>query len=89
MLPNLKPLADFADSIEVNADSIKNQEVDTERVSWYVERFKKAIEDCVPSAVIAYMDHSLVDERCNAITRSSVITTGSDILQEFFERSST
>lgn len=66
-------LVSIASNCVVDGTSVSEQEVNGEKVSWYMERINQCKEDDCMEAANAYLRKCLKDSSLNDITRSYII----------------
>lgn len=65
---DLELIAERLQSLSIDDSKVIGQEIDQEKVNWYLERFKRAMDDGCPEAVTAYLQ-KLNRDSANEITR--------------------
>lgn len=65
---DLEIIAERLQNLSIDDSKVIGQEIDQEKVDWYAERFKRALDDKCPEAITAYLQR-LNRDSVNEITR--------------------
>ncbi len=71
-MERLQILVNCINTDMIDTNSLEGQEVDEDKVAFYMKRFKMFHEDGCPKAIDAYLHHMQNDPTINEITRIAI-----------------
>lgn len=66
-------ILDFVKNMPIDDSELKGQEVNEERLDWYLKRFDLFVKDGVIGAIQPYLIYLQGDSTVNAITRATIL----------------
>lgn len=69
---DVKAISHCVGNLNVDVSATVDTSIDEDRIAWYRERFQLFIDDGVPSALSAYLNH-LLREDISDLTKSMII----------------